>query len=201
VRKCLEHGEEGKETSHQATDSGVVGGSASELRGGRAGGVGSDVASRPSSLRLSIRDLRDNEARGGHGGSSLGLSIRDLRDNGARGGHGGSSLGLSIRDLRNNGARGGLRSGGLGLSVGDLRDDRCAGLWGSSLRLSVADLGDDRCGRTRRGSLRLPVRDLGNAWWLGDLRLAIANLRSSTAGSWYSYNVDWDTLSTGALAV
>jgi hypothetical protein len=180
VRKCLEHGEEGKETSHQATDSGVVGGSASELRGGRAGGVGSDVASRPSSLRLSIRDLRDNEARGGHGGSSLGLSIRDLRDNGARGG---------------------LRSGGLGLSVGDLRDDRCAGLWGSSLRLSVADLGDDRCGRMRRGSLRLPVRDLGNAWWLGDLRLAIANLRSSTAGSWYSYNVDRDTLSTGALAV
>jgi hypothetical protein len=88
---------------------------------------------------LAVGDLRDNRAGPGGGDDGPGsgrlrLPIRDLRDNGARSGTGGSSLGLSVGDLRDDCS--GARS--LGLAVGDL--GYTCGLGG--LRLAIADLGN-----------------------------------------------------------
>lgn len=178
--RYLEHGEEGKETSDQATNSGVAGsGSTGKLGGGRGGGIWpGDVAGRKRSLGLTVADL-GNDWANRLGCRCLRLSIRDLRNNDARGRPGGRCLGLSVGNLGDNDARGRPGARSLGLTVGDLRDDRRG---------------------AGRGSLRLAVGDLGNGWWLSDLRLAIADLRSTTTGT-HSYNIDRDALCTCALTV
>jgi hypothetical protein len=207
--RCLQEGQETKDTGGESTSSSLASrGSTSELGRGRARRAGNGAVGGSGSLGLSIRDLGYDRCSGTR---SLGLTIRDLR-NDWRSDRRLGGLRLAIRDL------GDYRLGrtrSLGLAIGNLGDHWGRAGWLRSLGLSIRDLADD--GRTSRGglwlavgdladnwagsgSLRLAIRDLGHAGRLGNLGLSVADLRGTSALV-HRNNEDGNALCTDALAV